>query len=316
MTVLANDGISNEGKSLLEAKGFQVLETKVAKEQLVNYINKTETTVLLVRSATNVDRKIIDDCPTLQIIGRGGVGLDNIAVDHARSKGIKVIHTPAASANAVAELVIAHLLNGVRFLADANRNMPLEGDHNFKGLKKAYQMGRELSGKTLGIIGMGNAGQMVAKKAIALGMQVCFHDLKVEEQAINLGFYDGQSVTIALKGSPLKTVLTEADFITLHVPAGSQHLIGKAEIELLKSGAGIVNIARGGLLDEVALVDALDKGKVSFAGLDVFEAEPNPEIRILMHPKISLSPHIGGSTLEAQDRISIELATQIIKLLA
>lgn len=312
MKILANDGISEKGISILEKNGFQVVTTTVAQAQLGNYINKNEITGLLVRSATKVDKNLIDACPTLKLIGRGGVGMDNIDVAYAHKKGIHVINTPAASSLSVAELVFAHLYGGVRFLYDANRNMPLEGDSRFKQLKKSYGKGKELAGKTLGIIGFGRIGQAVAKLALGAGMKVLFFDPLLEEVTLTLSFFDGQTVTFDLTKTEKNTLLRESDFITVHVPAQNSYVLGPKEFNLMKDGVGIINAARGGVIDEVALVDALESDKVSFAGMDVYESEPNPEIRILMHPKISLTPHIGGATSEAQDRIGIELAEQII----
>jgi D-3-phosphoglycerate dehydrogenase / 2-oxoglutarate reductase len=315
MKVLANDGISKSGIKALEKGGFEVITTKVAQEQVANFINTHKVAVLLVRSATKVRQDIIDNCPSLKIIGRGGVGMDNIDVEYARKKGIHVINTPAASSESVAELVFAHLFSGVRFLHDANRNMPLEGDSNFEGLKKAYANGIELRGKTLGIIGFGRIGQAVAKMALGLGMKVIAADKYVSEAVIRVDFYNGQFINVDIVTESLEDVFKHSDFITLHVPSQEGYIIGKEELAIMKPEVGIINCARGGVIDEVALVEALDAGKVLFAGLDVFENEPNPEIQILMHPKISLTPHIGAATLEAQDRIGTELANQIISLL-
>jgi D-3-phosphoglycerate dehydrogenase / 2-oxoglutarate reductase len=315
MKILANDGISQTGIKELKAGGFEVNTTTVAQEQLVNYINENQITGLLVRSATQVRQDIIDNCPSLKLIGRGGVGMDNIDVSYAKEKGIHVINTPAASSESVAELVFAHLFGGVRFLYDANRNMPLDGDSKFKQLKKAYAGGSELRSKTLGVIGFGRIGQATAKIALGIGMKVIYSDPFIERASIDVPFYDGQSITFDFESISKEDVLATADFITLHVPAQKEYIVGKNEFGLMKNGVGLVNAARGGVIDEVALVDALEDGKVAFAGLDVFESEPKPEIRILMHPKISLTPHIGAATGEAQDRIGSELATQIISLL-
>jgi D-3-phosphoglycerate dehydrogenase len=315
MKVLANDGISQSGIDALHRGGFEVITTKVAQEQVANYINTHDVTVILVRSATKVRKDIIDACPGLKIIGRGGVGMDNIDVEYARSKGLHVINTPASSSESVAELVFAHLFTGVRLLHDSNRNMPLEGDSNFDGLKKAYANGIELRGKTLGIIGFGRIGQAVAKMALGLGMKVIAADKFVNKAEIKMEFYNGQFINIALETEPVEEVIKQADFITLHVPAQEGYVIGEPEFEIMKPNVGIINCARGGVIDEVALIKALDAEKVLFAGLDVFENEPSPEIQILMHPKISLTPHIGAATLEAQDRIGTELADQIIHLL-
>lgn len=315
MKVLANDGISESGIKALEKGGFEVITTKVAQEQVANYINEHKVDVILVRSATKVRQDIIDTCPSLKIIGRGGVGMDNIDVDYARSKGLHVINTPASSSESVAELVFAHLFTGVRFLQDSNRNMPLEGDTNFDGLKKAYANGIELRGKTLGIVGFGRIGQAVAKMALGLGMKVIAADKFVDKAEVKVDFYNGQFINVEFQTEPMEDVFKHSDFITLHVPAQEGYVIGEAEFKLMKDNVGIVNCARGGVIDEVALIAALDSKKVLFAGLDVFENEPTPEIRILMHPKISLTPHIGAATLEAQDRIGTELAEQIISLL-
>lgn len=315
MKVLANDGISKSGIKALEKAGFEVITTKVAQEQVANYINSNGVSVILVRSATKVRQDIIDNCPTLKVIGRGGVGMDNIDVEYARANGKHVINTPASSSESVAELVFAHLFTGVRFLHDANRNMPLEGDTNFEGLKKAYANGTELRGKTLGIIGFGRIGQAVAKMALGLGMRVIAADKFVHKAEVKVEFYNGQFINVEFLMEPLDDIFKHADFITLHVPAQESYVIGAAELAQMKDNVGIINCARGGVIDEVALVEALDNDKVLFAGLDVFENEPNPEIQILMHPRISLTPHIGAATLEAQDRIGTELAEQVISLL-
>jgi D-3-phosphoglycerate dehydrogenase len=315
MRILANDGISQVGIEKLKQNGFEVLTVHVAQEQVANYINQHNIVVLLVRSATEVRKDIIDACPGLKLIGRGGVGLDNIDVQYAEQKGIPVINTPEASSDSVAELVFAHLYGGVRFLYDANRNMPLDGDSKFKELKRGYAKGTELRGKTLGIIGFGKIGQATAKIALGIGMKVLYHDVEVASKTLTLSFFDEQSLSFTLQNSPKEEVLKNSDFISLHVPQQKQYILGKSDIDLMKDGVGIINAARGGVLDEVALVNALESGKVAFAGLDVYESEPNPEIRILMHPNISLTPHIGAATLEAQERIGLELATTIIQLL-
>ena len=315
MKVLANDGISQSGIDALEKEGFDVITTKVAQEQLENYINEHQIDVILVRSATQVRQELIDACPSLKLIGRGGVGMDNIDVQYAIDQGLHVINTPAASSISVAELVFAHLFGMVRFLHQSNREMPLEGDSRFKELKKAYGSGTELRGKTIGIIGFGRIGQEVAKIALGLGMKVLANDAFSEGSPITIEFFNGQAITIHIETSNLDTLLKESDFITLHVPAQDDYIIGETEIKKMKTGVGIVNTARGGVLDEVALVNAIEDKKVKFAGLDVFEKEPTPEIQLLMNPEISLTPHIGAATLEAQDRIGTELASQITKLL-
>ena len=315
MKILANDGISQSGVEALEKGGFEIITTNVAQEQLENYINENNIVGLLVRSATTVRKELIDKCPSLKLIGRGGVGMDNIDVEYARSKGLSVINTPAASSHSVAELVFSHLFSCVRFLHDSNRNMPLEGDSNFKKLKKNYSKGTELKGKTLGVIGFGRIGQETAKIALGIGMNVLYHDKFVDSVKINLEFIQNQKVSFELKSSNLDDLLVKSDFISLHVPAQKDYVIGKKEFEKMKSGAGIINAARGGVINEEDLLTCIDNGHISFAALDTFENEPNPAIKVLMNPKISLTPHIGAATSEAQDRIGLELAEQISNLL-
>ena len=315
MKVLANDGLDQSGIEKLQQEGFEVITDKVPQEKLIDYINENQIRTLLVRSATKVRKDIVDECPSLKIIGRGGFGMDNIDVEYAREKGIHVINTPAASSASVAELVFAHLFSGARFLTDANRKMPVEGDTNFAGLKKAYTKGIELRGKTIGIIGFGRIGQEVAKIALGLGMNVVAADSFFEKVDIKVDFFNGQSVDFEIKTQSKEEVLKQADFVTLHVPAQKEFVVGEKEFELMKNGAVLVNCARGGVMDEVALLKALDRGKLAFAGLDVFINEPTPSREVLSHAKISLTPHTGASTNEAQDRIGISLAEQIISIL-
>lgn len=313
--VLANDGLNAAGIEALSNNGFEVITEKVPQEELVNFINKESVSVLLVRSATKVTKEIIDQCPSLKIIGRGGVGMDNIEVSYAKEKGLHVINTPAASSESVAELVFAHLFTGVRFLQESNRQMPLVGDTEFAKLKKNYEKGIELRGKTIGIIGIGRIGQEVARMAFGLGMNVKAVDAFYEKVDVSLAFPNGQSVTMEVNVEPLEDVLKASDFITLHVPAQKNGaLLCREQFEIMKTGVSIINCSRGGIVDESALLEALNSGKVSFAGLDVFENEPKPSREILSHPKISLTPHTGASTLEAQNRIGLELADQIFKI--
>ena len=316
MKILANDGLNQSGVDALQQNGFEVITNKVPQENLISYINENQVAVLLVRSATQVTKEVIDSCPSIKIIGRGGVGMDNIEVEYAKSKGISVINTPAASSGSVAELVFSHLFSGVRFLQDSNRKMPVSGNTEFAKLKKNYEKGIELRGKTIGIVGIGRIGQEVAKIAFGLGMNVKAADAFIENVEIILDFPNNQSVSIPVKTEPLENVLNESDFVTLHVPDQKNGaLLGKEEFAKMKDGVAVVNCARGGVIDEEALIEALDSGKVSFAGLDVFVNEPTPSEKVLSHPKISLTPHIGAATQEAQDRIGTELAAQISAIL-
>ncbi|MFZ4862814.1 D-2-hydroxyacid dehydrogenase [Sphingobacterium sp. Mn56C] len=313
MRILANDGIDPIGKKILEEAGFEVDTQHIPQEELADKLNAYDA--ITVRSATKVRQALIDACPNIKAIGRGGVGMDNIDVEYARSKGIAVVNTPAASSHSVAELVFAHLLNGVRFLFDANRKMPVEGNTNFGALKKAYAAGVELQGKTLGVVGFGRIGRETAKIALGLGMDVVYYDLFAGPAALTLTFSGAVQVDIPVKQVTLNELFAASDFISLHVPFLDKPVIGKDEFALLKDGVGLVNASRGGVIDELELLKALDSGKVAFAGLDVFDAEPNPRAEILTHPRISLTPHIGAATNEAQERIGEELAGLLIETL-
>ena len=314
MNVLANDGISKEGALKLNEAGFNTTVESIDQSKIIDYINDNNIEVLLVRSATKVRKDLIDSCKSLKIIGRGGVGMDNIDVSYAKQKGIHVINTPAASSISVAELVFSHLFSCVRSLHISNREMPLDGDKDFKKLKKNYAGGSELRGKTLGIVGFGRIGREVAKIGIGIGMNIIFYDLHSQEAQIDINFFDGSTKTFMLKSSTFEKLLSKSDFISLHVPAQKDYIIGDKEFQLMKDGSGIINAARGGVIDEESLIKHIESGKVSFAALDTFENEPNPSIKILMNQNISLTPHIGAATKEAQKRIGIELADQIINI--
>ena len=186
MNVLANDGISSDGVEKLRSAGFNTITESVDQSKIIEYINNNDVEVLLVRSATKVRKNLIDNCPTIKIIGRGGVGMDNIDVEYAKEKGISVINTPAASSISVAELVFAHLFSCVRSLHISNREMPLEGDKDFKKLKKSYAGGLELKGKKLGVIGFGRIGQEVAKIGLGVGMNVIYYDLHNKQVEVDL----------------------------------------------------------------------------------------------------------------------------------
>jgi D-3-phosphoglycerate dehydrogenase len=315
MKVLANDGISRAGELALQEAGIEILDNRVAQDHVINFINENNVDVLLVRSATKVKQDIIDACPGLKIIGRGGIGMDNIDVDYAKSKGIQVINTPNASSKSVAELVFGHFFSLARFLHESNRLMPLEGETHFNAMKKSFSNAYELSGKTLGVIGFGSIGQEVVKMGIALGMKVSVLTRKVKTKTLTLDFFDGQSVHFEVTSTTdSDEFLSNADFISINTPQTNEYIIDAAQFEKMKDGVYIVNTARGGVINEVTLIDYIESGKVAGAALDVFEREPNPEVLLLMNPSLSLSPHVGGNTVDAQEKIGVELAEQIIKL--
>ena len=312
--ILANDGMSKAGVEILENAGFEVITQTVPQDGLAEYINANGIDALVVRSATKVRKDLIDACRDLKLIGRAGVGMDNIDVAYARSIGRTVVNTPNASSVSVAELALGHMISVARSLNDSNRQMPLEGESNFAGLKKKYAKGKELHGKTLGVIGFGRIGQQLAKAAIGLGMKVVFTDSFITEPVtLNLKFFDGQRLSFTITPSSMKEVLAEADFISLHVPAQEKPIIDEAAIAAMKDGVIIINAARGGVVDEEALLKGIESGKVAGAGLDVFKNEPTPPVALLMHEQISLTPHIGASTTDAQDKIGTEMAQNIIE---
>jgi len=313
MKVLANDGISKSGINQLEKNGFNVITDKVEQNDLIEYINNEKIEVILVRSATQVRKDIIDQCSSIKIIGRGGVGMDNIDVEYAKSKGILVINTPAASSQSVAELVMAHLFNISRFVYDSNREMPGNGHENFKVLKKKYAKGVELRGKTLGIIGFGRIGQFTAKYAIGAGMKIIAFDPFIENVNLNIDIAD-QNINLNIKTNSFDELLENSDFISLHVPMpkDGKAVLASNEFNKMKNGVRIVNAARGGVINEDDLISAINNEKVAAAALDVFVGEPKPRKDLLSNNKISLTPHIGAATNEAQDRIGLELADKII----
>ncbi len=311
--ILINDGLHPSGIKMLEDAGHTIQTEKIAQEDLLAQLPRFDG--ICVRSATKVRTDLIDACANLKFIGRGGVGLDNIDVDHARSKGVAVLNTPAASSRSVAELAFGHMLSLSRFVYQSNRQMPLEGNTNFGTLKKSFSKGVELEGKTLGIIGLGRIGQEAAKIGLGLGMNVVGVDPYIKENVTVKCKIGTSSVDVDIKSISMDEMLSQSDFITMHIPFTGAAVLGPTEFAKMKKGTFLVDAARGGTIDEDALLAALEDGTVAAAGLDVFINEPSPRQDILSHPRISLTPHIGASTLEAQEKIGIELASKIIEVL-
>lgn len=315
MKVLANDGLSKSGVIALSDAGIEVIEHRVTQEHLINFINENQIDVLLVRSATQVRADLIDACPGLKIIGRGGVGMDNIDVEYAIEKGLYVINTPNAPSRSVAEMVFAHFFSLARYLHEANRMMPLEGETGFEKLKKSYSQAVELSGKGLGVIGFGGIGKEVVKMGISLGMKVKVLTRKPKTESIDLEFFDGQKTTFTITSTnDWKEFLAGSQFISINTPKTTEYIIDTPQFKLMEEGVFIVNTARGGVINEQELLNFIESGKVAGAALDVFENEPTPSLNILMNPALSLSPHLGGNTLDAQEKVGTELARQIIEI--
>lgn len=290
--ILVNDGIAPIGEKILRDAGHELEMTKVPQDNLAAELGKYDA--ILVRSATKVRTEHIDAAPSLKLIGRGGVGLDNIDVDHAKSKGIEVANTPGASSDSVAELALAHMFALSRFIVASNLTMR-NGEWN----KKQYK-GRELAGSTIGIVGFGRIGQALARKAAAFGMKVIGYDIVDVDTDFEFT-------------KDLNKVLADADYVSIHIPKiGDKPVVDASFFAKMKDGAYLINAARGGVMDEDALIDALDSGKLAGAGVDVFAVEPATNEALINHPKVSVTPHIGASTVQAQDRVGEELANKVV----
>ena len=297
---------------MLIQAGFRVDVEHVRQELLPTVLPIYDA--IIVRSATEVRKELIDKCPDLQAIARGGVGMDNIDVEYAKEQGLHVFNTPAASSRAVAELTMGHILALSRFLHIANRDMPAKGASSFKEMKKSYSKGREIEGRTLGIVGFGRIGQSLARLALGSGMKVLAADPFVKSADLSWYVAGFGEVKVTIETKPLDHILTLSDYLSVHVPSmGGKPLLGSEELTSMQEGAILINSARGGIIDEDALLEALDSGKIGGAGLDVFVGEPTPRAELLEHPRVSLSPHIGASTNEAQSRIGSELARGMIE---
>lgn len=313
MKVLANDGISQSGEAKLKEYGFEIITNHIPQDELINFINENQIAALLVRSVTKVRQDIIDNCPSLKFIGRGGVGMDNIDVAYAREKGIVVNNTPAASSQSVAELVMAQMFSISRFTHLANKEMPKSGGEDFKELKKNYGKGVELAGKTLGIIGFGRIGRALASYALGCGMKVITHDKNPVPPNIPVHFHTGQSLEVEIESVSMDELFAKSDYISLHIPKqpDGSAVISTDEFAKMKDGVRIINAARGGVIDEDELIRAIACNKVSYCALDVFENEPTPRKDLLENDKIATTPHIGAATVEAQDRIGTEMADKV-----
>ncbi len=311
--ILANDGMHATGRRMLEDEGFIVDTEKIPQEDLPDRLPAYDA--IVVRSATKVRKELIEQCPQLKAIARAGVGLDNIDVEYASEKGIPIFNTPGASSCSVAELAFGHMFSLARMLNQSNRSMPMEGHDQFKTLKKSYSSGIELKGKTLGIIGLGRIGQEVARIGLGLQMNVQPCDSHIKETKLTINLYNSEdsSLSVRLKTIPFDQVIKNSDFLSLHIPSSGRAIIGADELAQMKPSAFIINTSRGGIVDEQALIKALKSGTIAGAGLDVFENEPSPKEALLRLPNVSLSPHIGASTKEAQEKIGVELAKKLIK---
>ena len=294
MRILVTDGMDKTAMELLRSEGHEVVEQFYAPEELGKALREFDACV--VRSKTKVRAAQIDEAKgsSLKLIIRGGVGVDNIDVDYAKEAGIQVMNTPRASSESVAELAMAHMFSCARYISVAGHSMR-EG----KWEKKAYSKGIELSGKTLGIIGFGRIGQKLGSMAKGIGMDVVAYDI----------FHvPGIEEKMGMKYVEMDELLAKSDFISLHTPAiNGVKLISAENIAKMKDGVVFVNTSRGNNVDEAALLDALNSGKVRAAGLDVYADEPASNVALYSHPAVSCTPHIGAGTQEAQKRIGMEI---------
>ncbi len=299
MKVLISDGIAPEGATILKNAGIEVVEQFYSPEDLIIEIPKYNG--IIVRSATKVTKAVID-AGQLKVIARGGVGVDNIDVAYAKEKGIPVLNTPGASSISVAEMALAHIFALNRFINLSNTSMR-EG----KWLKKDYAKGLEVTGKTIGIVGLGAIGYELAKRAVGLGMNVIYTARNERKNDLNVRFVD------------IDTLFSSSDIISLHIPFDKTKgaTIGVSEFSKMKNGVIFINTSRGEVVEEIALLDALKSGKVGKAGLDVFLNEPITEAQteLINHPNVSVTPHIAASTEEAQLRVSIEIAHKVVDCL-
>ncbi len=310
--ILINDGIHPTGEKMLRDAGHEVVTETIAQDDLMSQLPSFDA--ICVRSATKVRESLINVCPDLKAICRGGVGLDNIDVEYAKNKGIAVINTPAASSRSVAELAFAHLFSVARSLYKSNKAMPTKGNTEFKALKKSYSKGFELYGRTLGIIGFGRIGQATAELALSVGMNVIAVDPYIKEAKLKIGG-EQYNAEFTLTTSSMDEMFSKADVVTLHVPFLGKPVLSTEEFGKMKDGSILINASRGGTVDEDAMLAALESGKLAAAGVDVFVNEPSPRQDILSHDRISLTPHTGASTVEAQEKIGIELAEKLLAVL-
>ena len=307
--ILVNDSFHSGGLKLLESKGFSLFKGNYEGEELVRFINENNISILLVRSATKVNRKVIEACNTLKYIGRGGVGMDNVDEKACKEKGIIAFNTPGGSTTAVAEMVFAHLLSMYRFISPSN-HLIKEDISKVKSLKKEFSHGQELKGKTIGIWGTGRIGTEVARLALSFGMNVLAYHKSNSEMSVEFEIR-GKKMEVIIPISSLDDFLQNSDIISLHIPHHDSAVITANVISKMKSGVVFLNTSRSSNVDEEALLKAIESGKISKAGLDVFSSKLNSEL--LKHPNVSVTPHLGASTVEGQEKISMELARKILE---
>lgn len=309
--ILINTDFSSFQIETLKKENFEVQNINVADSQLIKFINEEQFSALIISSKSIDYKQILDNCPSIQIIGQLGGEIDKKDILYAQNKGVTIVNAWTSAVKSVAEMVFAHLFSGARFLHQSNREMPLQGDTDFNILHEEYSFGVELEGKTLGILGFGKIGQEVAKKAISLGMNVLAYDIEPKKVDLEFNFLNQHQFSINIKTTSKEEVLQGSDFITIHTPPSKENVLEVQDFEFLKEGVGVINVARNNAFDENILMEYLEEGKVSFAGLDTFNGEPSPSVHLLMNENISLSPRISAYTLDSFERACGEVALQV-----
>lgn len=313
MKILASDGLHPTAIDLLTNNGFEVSTTKVAQEQVANYVNKNDIEILIINHGTHVDANLLKNTKNLKAVAKLTNDFENIDLKVADELNIKVFKVKKATIQSQAELIIAHLMSGARNLHQTNREMPLEGDVNFKHLQKHFKEGLIIKGKTLGLIGFDLVAQEVAKMAYCLGIKIIVYESKGEPSQLEINFFDHQKINFNVSFCEKQFVLKNSDFISIHQEEKNEYIIDETDFKQMKLGTSIINIQKGKIIDEIAMVDALNHDVLKFAGLDAFENQPHPEIQLLMHPQISLSPNISSYTKNMEENNGIEIAKVLIE---
>lgn len=315
MRILANDGLDKEAVQEIKNKGWELFLEKIPEDKISHFCNHNKIDVIIVRSATKLSKKVIEELNHTKYIIRAGIGTDNIDLDSAKAKNIKVLTTPEASVNSVAELTISLIFAALRNIKYAFTQMPLQGSKKFTLLKNELSKGEEAYGKTIGIIGAGKIGKKVAEKTLLLGLHPLFYDPYVYEISLLINFLDYKVVKV-FKTISLAELIKLSDIISIHAnyPRENGPIITKKEIEQMKDGVIIINTARGYCVNENDIIEGLNSGKIKAYCVDVFEGEPTPKAELLAHPNVFATPHIGASTIQAQRKIGKEIVNMLLNL--
>ncbi len=302
-----------KAKEILKNAQMEIIEEQVSQSKLINFVEEHFIEGIIFDTLEHFNSDIIDACPHIKLIAFKEEIEENSDIQFAKDQGIHIIDIQESTATSKAELCIAHLTGMVRFLHQSNREMPLEGDMNFENLHHNF-IGTELKGKTLGIIGINSVCKELVRISIGLGMKPLITDHEPKNLSVPVEFFDGQTIDFQLEYSDFNELISQSDFLIINTSGNGVYIIDDYHFEKMKKGVGIISISKGGV-NEIALINAIENKKVMFAGLDVFENQPNPEIQLLMNPELSLSPNLSSQTYEAQIKISEELANAIVDVM-